>query len=155
MKRLNCLVFQQELNSSPLIKSHRNFAVNSFFHVLGILVVAITFSTSAQAQQKPAMVQQAEADLIIVNEKIAQLDNKINAINARIVGIAPETLDPAIQLKLNDLHITRDQYVREKISIEAVLNDNQTDSQSDLELPISDSSFSRQELITEYPNRIE
>ena len=89
--------------------------------------------------KKTANIQQAEAQLIVVNEKIAEIDAKITAINARIAGIPPENVDPSVFVRLNDLQVTKDQYIREKISIEAVLESDQDTIQSNFDtLPDND-----------------
>ena len=131
MKRPISSQFQDD--SSSTIRSNKRLisSSNPIFVLFSVLLLSFVFSANAHAQQKSAVVQKAEADLIVVNEKIAEIDAKITAINTRIAGVPVENVDPAIILRLNDLQLIKEQYVREKISIEAVLNSNQNDDSSD------------------------
>ena len=74
------------------------------------------------AQQKVVNQQELQQQLIEVNGDIQTINQTIAAVNARIAGIPPESLDPSIQVRLNDLQIQKNQYARRKVSIEALLN---------------------------------
>lgn len=105
----NRLYIHQQFSLS---KIGLNFVLIAFFSII---------CTNSFAQ-KVVNHQALQEDLTAVNEKIQKIDQTIEAINSRIAGIAPENLDPSIQVRLNDLQISRDQYIREKTSIEAALN---------------------------------
>ena len=96
---------------------------------LGLKLILITlfsiYFTSCFAQQKTVNQQELQQKLTEVNDKIQVIDETIAIINARIVGVPPENIDPSVQVRLNDLQIRKDQYTREKISIEALLNTSQ------------------------------
>ncbi len=143
MKKTNLLFTEDELNNHFSFSPRLNFDINHFFRLLSIFAIVFIFSTDSYAQQKSANLVQFEADLVVVNEKIAKIDDQITTINARIWGIPAENVDPSILLKLNDLQLMKDQYTREKISIEAALNDNQSDTQIDnsLDIPTSTNSI--------------
>jgi hypothetical protein len=131
MKRTTTILLQNDVSSTYVSKKRRHVNSNPLIGLLSVLLISFFFSSSAHAQQKSANVQQAEAQLIVVNEKIAEIDAKITAINSRIAGIPAENVDPSVFVRLNDLQITKDQYLREKISIEAVLENDQDTMQSD------------------------
>ena len=89
-----------------------------------IALFLINYS-SGFAQQKVINQQEWQQKLTEVNENIQRIEQAIITINTRIVGILPENIDPSVQVRLNDLQILKEQYAREKISIEAVLNTSQ------------------------------
>ncbi len=94
------------------------------FKLMLIALFLINY-TIGFAQQKVVNQQEVQQKLTEVNEKIQEIDLAIVTINTRITGILPENLDPSVQVRLNDLQILKDQYTREKISIEAMLNTSQ------------------------------
>lgn len=73
---------------------------------------------SVFAQQKTVNQQEMELRLAEVNGIILNIDESTAMINLRIAGVPPETVDPTIFVRLNDLQIQKDQYTREKTSIE-------------------------------------
>ncbi len=125
MKRLTVVLVHFEIQFNTILKRKLNAFSNSIVLSLSILILAVVFSSTALAQQKSSVVQQAEEQLVVVNTKIAEIDARMNAINNRIAGISPENVDPSVLVRLNDLQLTKDQYTREKISIEAVLDNDQ------------------------------
>lgn len=122
MKRPISSQFQDDVAATYMSKSKLIGMYNSIFVMFSVLLISFVFTNTAFAQQKSNAVEQAEAQLIVVNQKIAEIDTKITAINTRIAGVPVENVHPSIIVKLNDLQLTKEQYVREKISIEAVLN---------------------------------
>jgi hypothetical protein len=159
MKRPISLQFQDDVAATYMPKSKLIGLYNSIFVLFSILLISFFFSSTAFAQLKSNAVEQAEAQLIVVNEKIAEIDAKISAINTRIAGIPVENVDPSVYVRLNDLQLTKEQYTREKISIEAVLETNQNDGSSDglEEFPSSNNPLPKnnQDQRLEYTNRIE
>lgn len=91
------------------------------FKLILIALFSISY-TNSFAQQKVVDQQEMQQKLTEVNENIQTIDQAIATVNARIVGIPPENLDPSVQVRLDDLQIRKDQYIREKVSIEALLN---------------------------------
>lgn len=139
MKRLTLDLIHLELLSTTVIRRKWDAFSNTTLVSLSILLFSLVFAGTAFAQQKSSLVQQAESQLVVVNEKIAEIDAKITAINARIAGIPSENVDPSVFVRLNDLQVTKDQYLREKISIEAVLESDQDTIQSNFDtLPYND-----------------
>ena len=122
MKRPISSQFQDDVAATYMSKSKLIGIYNSIFVMFSVLLISFVFTNTAFAQQKSNAVEQAEAQLIVVNQKIAEIDTKITAINTRIAGIPVENVDPSVFVRLNDLQLTKEQYIREKISIEAVLN---------------------------------
>ena len=122
MKRPISSQFQDDVAATYMSKSKLIGIYNSIFVMFSVLLISFVFTNTAFAQQKSNAVEQAEAQLIVVNQKIAEIDAKITAINTRIAGIPVENVDPSVFVRLNDLQLTKEQYIREKISIEAVLN---------------------------------
>ncbi len=94
------------------------------FKLMLIALFLINY-TVGFAQQKVVNQQEMQQKLTEVNGKIQEIDLAIVTINTRIAGILPENLAPSVQVQLNDLQILKDQYTREKISIEAKLNTSQ------------------------------
>lgn len=106
-----------------------------------ILIALIINYSSGFAQQKVINQQEWQQKLIEVNENIQEIDQSIAIINSRIAGVPPENIDPSIQVRLNDLQIQKEQYTREKISIEAVLNTSENSIVPSSEYEIAKSTF--------------
>lgn len=90
-----------------------------------ILIAFFSIICTSGFAQKVVDQQALQEKLTAVNEKIQQIDQNTATINARIAGIPSENVDPAVQVRLNDLQILKDQYIREKVSIEAALSSAQ------------------------------
>ncbi|PHR18833.1 MAG: hypothetical protein COA38_19950 [Fluviicola sp.] len=105
-----------------------------------IALMLINYS-SGFAQQKVINQQEWQQKLIEVNENIQEIDQSIAIINARIAGVPSENIDPSVQVRLNDLQIRKEQYTREKISIEAVLNTSENSLAPSQESKIAKSTF--------------
>lgn len=82
-----------------------------------LFIFSISFN-SVFAQQKVVNQQDLQQRLTEVNDIIQNIDASTATINSRIAGIAPENVDPAVFVRLNDLQLQKDQYTREKTSIE-------------------------------------
>lgn len=118
MKTKLLIYSPRKWNTIDLTKRKLNYILIAFFSIL---------YTSGFAQ-KVVDHQELEQKLTVVNDKIQKIDDATATINARIAGIPPENLDPAVQVRLNDLQIQRDQHIRERMSIEAALNSAQNSS---------------------------
>ena len=105
-----------------------------------IALMLINYS-SGFAQQKVINQQEWQQKLIEVNESIQEIDQSIAIINSRIAGVPSENIDPSVQVRLNDLQIRKEQYTREKISIEAVLNTSENSLVPSQEYEIAKSTF--------------
>lgn len=117
------------LREKGTLKKSNRFGKTTFFKTLLLLGISLTFS-SAFAQQKTINTAEMQQKLTEVNEKLQVVEEKIAQINYRLTGIPPENVDPQIQQRLNDLEIKKNQYSREKTSIEAVLNTSPNGSNS-------------------------
>lgn len=141
------------------LRGRKRSAINLTKHGFKFLVISLfSFNFfSGFAQQKSLDLQEWEQKLVVVNENIQRLDATILAINNRISSIPASNIDPSIQTRLSDLTIEKDQYVREKISIQALLISQNTDSNYQIqEIPMS--TFSslpqvNQEQILAHPER--
>lgn len=132
MKTSVLLTGRRILNEINLMKFGLKLILMAFF--------LINYS-SGFAQQKVINQQEWQQKLITVNSKIQKIDQDIATINARIIGVPPENIEPSIQILLDDLQIQKDQYTREKISIEAVLNTSQNSIAPNRVEEIAESTF--------------
>ncbi len=125
---------------------------------LMFVLLLITGASSVFAQDKVVSQQEWQLKLDAVNENIDGIDQLTTAINQRIEGIPPENIDPTVTVRLNDLQIQRDQYAREKISIQAMIHSVQNFSAPVEITEIPESTFlslplQNQEQILAHPER--
>lgn len=114
-------------NYSLVTKSKFDFVKTLPTFVL-LAVLLLNFSNSF-AQEKIVNQQEWQAQLDEVNLTIQKIDVTTQKISDRIAGVPPENLDPYVTTQLNNLQIQRDQNVRVKVSIEAMLNFSQSMAQ--------------------------
>lgn len=129
---------------TKMVKKSKRFGMKSFLKTLLLLGIILNVSSAfAQKTLNPAELQQ---DLNEVTTKLQEVEEKIAHINFRLAEASASNISPELQQKLNDLDIKKNQYQREKISIEAALNSIQSTNGT------NDSSQS-QEMLDDHPDQ--
>ena len=117
------------------------FVKTTSVKTLLLLGIILTFS-SAFAQQKTINKAELQQKLTEVNAKLQEVEEKLEHVHYRIQGVPIENVAPEIQQRLSDLEIKKNQFSREKVSIEAALNAAQSQSNpNDSPEPTQDNSL--------------
>lgn len=101
-------------------KRSKSCGMNSFLKTLLLLGIVLNFSSVFG--QKTLNAAELQQDLTEVNTKLQEVEEKIEIINSRLESAGASNISPELQQKLSDLEAKKNQYQREKTSIEAALN---------------------------------
>lgn len=102
-------------------KRSKSFGMDSFLKTL-LLLLGIVLNFSSVFAQKTLNAAELQQDLTEVNAKLQEVEEKIEIINSRLESAGASSISPELQQKLSDLEAKKNQYQREKTSIEAALN---------------------------------
>lgn len=124
-----------DVHTRLIVTSEFRFIQNGM-RLLLLFIFSISFN-GLYAQQKEVNQQVLEQRLVEIDDLVQKIDETTTRINVRIAGVPTENVDPSVLVQLNDLQIQKDQFIREKISIEFSLGITSSEPIQLIEIPES------------------